>query len=497
MTSSSVESSPLNSILPLTTQPVVERKTPRARLNLDAAFEAVENNLDHFENPDFGTLKKNKNEHTPDDSQPEFEKTRFSWIQEDSSEKKVSSSPIKTTSSKNTTCPPIKRSLFSEFEAVKTSSYAGYEDGILSSSPRTTTASENKRTKPIKRSLFGEFEDVKTINNADYESEILQTAQKTTFVNNLVKPTKRSLFGEIEEAKTISDTDYENFALSQPDQNQYDSYLSEEIPFELQGNAAKSLVQLSEARQPKSTFRLLEEPMKPRKIPSEYERICLAAQFGTFTMGQTEIKLTFLSDEGSFFDAYDRVGYPTQVVKVFNQRRSRQSPATVDGYLDCYLENFEKARLAGIPVGIIYNINEAREQKVIIQERIAGKFSLTNQSHRGQLRYIFLTTLKSGLIMDLHPLNMGVKGGYVAVYDFVEEPKSLEGFGNENVQMIFIIDALEKWCAKARDEGWTREDTNAFLDDLTEGFDNYGYPLEHNKTIIDQLYKTENYWDIK
>lgn len=210
----------------------------------------------------------------------------------------------------------------------------------------------------------------------------------------------------------------------------------------------------------------------------------------SFCINNQPVSLQFLG-KGSFMDAYtleasapvvsstpnDKV-----VLKTYNSERSSSNPAKLSKFLKSSIANYKQAQNLNLPVATIYNIKTALEDKFFLQEKIPHPANVTNASHISQLRQFLLASLKNQVCFDLLPQNLRVtEESALTLIDFVEDKS--DGI------MVFINHAVKLWATEMK-EVLSANITQVakFLSDLTQDFDQYGYDLNYNQQILDNLF---------
>lgn len=218
-------------------------------------------------------------------------------------------------------------------------------------------------------------------------------------------------------------------------------------------------------------------PTPRKKTPvgkeSPYERKYQEASRGHFSFGGRLYQIQHLG-QGSFSTVYTVVKNPSRlvptvdnselVIKMYNGIRTGFHPRALSGYLESALANYKQVMALGLPVAKIYNAETASTDLAIVQKRIDANVNLRNPTEMTQVQRFFDLSIKSGVLMDLQPANLKVENGTVVLIDFVEEMED-----HNIVTMVNL--AIKAWIDLCKESGFSREQTEAFLRELSSGFE--------------------------
>ena len=211
----------------------------------------------------------------------------------------------------------------------------------------------------------------------------------------------------------------------------------------------------------------------PPPTPSKKQRTgnpvsVFKKQHEALTNNTFKYDVTYLA-KGSYSNVYTLETTPVQVIpgvdnstlvlKAFHGEKSGFGERSLRGYLHNEIENYRAVIAAGLPVAQIYNVDTAKQDGYIIQQKISGKIDLMNGQQMLQVRRFFEISVGQGLIMDLMPQNFALENGQVVLFDFVEDPE--DGID------IFNKKAIETWLDYYQKAGGTEAQAAAFLNGLS------------------------------
>jgi hypothetical protein len=239
----------------------------------------------------------------------------------------------------------------------------------------------------------------------------------------------------------------------------------------------------------------LQPPPTPRKkqasaLPNAFNALYLKAKDkSSMTIHGKEVELSLLSEKGTYMVVYSlkaeqrilpSVDNEDLVVKIYNEKQSACRPQFLESLMGNSIANYYAAKDSGLKVATLYNVESAPDDHFFLQERIPHQIDVTNEEHMKQVQHFFLTSLKNRIILDLLPPNLRVnKEGSVVLIDFVEEP--------DDGQESLINQALRMWADLFHKTCQDQERTLAFLDQLTKGFDQFGYNRGENRQLVERL----------
>jgi hypothetical protein len=233
----------------------------------------------------------------------------------------------------------------------------------------------------------------------------------------------------------------------------------------------------------------------PPKPLSLFKSLSNQAKNGKITYNQQEVGIVFLAS-GSYMDVYfplaekplvPEVANDKLVIKLFKEEHTG-SDIFLKTCMGTSLKFYKLAKELNLPIATIYNAETAVFDGLYIQEHVQSSIDILNPSHLAQVRMFFQVFLqnKETLLLDLLPDNFRFDGNEVKLIDFVEE--------DDDSWDILIKHAIQNWCRLyTQTTQIDRQGAIAFIEQFTEGFEQFGYKKEWNETIIHSLFKIETF----